>query len=155
MLAADESADEFVGGSVYQSRSHPAPFTPRSGPRSITGSSHLPSCWRRSWRCSTPRSRTLRCLTSQAGLLSARARQLLRLAEQVTLLNPALERWTDYFAQARTVRGGVTRAVANQQGMGMMSQMVREQARVMAYLEAFWIFAIMALAALPLVLLMK
>ena len=79
----------------------------------------------------------------------------MRLAEQVTLLNPALERWTDYFAQARTVRGDVTRAVANQQGMGMMSQMVREQARVMAYLDAFWIFAIMALAALPLVLLMK
>ena len=79
----------------------------------------------------------------------------MRLAEQVTPLNPALERWTDYFAQTRMVRGGVTRAVAGQQGMGIMSKMVREQARVMAYLDAFWIFAIMASAALPLVLLMK
>ena len=39
--------------------------------------------------------------------------------------------------------------------MGLLSQMVRNQARVMAYLDAFWIFWIMALAALPLVLLMK
>ena len=45
--------------------------------------------------------------------------------------------------------------MAEQQGMGMSSQMVQEQARLMAYLDAFWIFAIMALAALPLVLLMK
>ncbi len=37
----------------------------------------------------------------------------------------------------------------------MLSQMVHEQARVMAYLDVFWIFAIIALAALPLVLLMK
>ena len=36
--------------------------------------------------------------------------------------------------------------------MGLLSQMVRNQAREMAYLDAFWIFAIMALAALPLVL---
>jgi MFS transporter, DHA2 family, multidrug resistance protein len=79
----------------------------------------------------------------------------LRLAEHVTTLNPAFDRWTDYFAQSRMVRGGVTRVVSEQQGMDMLSQMVREQARVMAYLDAFWIFAIMALAALPLVLLMK
>jgi MFS transporter, DHA2 family, multidrug resistance protein len=45
--------------------------------------------------------------------------------------------------------------VAEQQGMGMVSQMVHNQAREMAYLDPFWIFAIMALAALPLVLLMK
>ncbi len=51
--------------------------------------------------------------------------------------------------------GGVTRAVAEQQGTGMLSQMVAEQARVMAYLDPFWVFTLMALAALPLVLLMK
>ena len=33
--------------------------------------------------------------------------------------------------------------------------MVHNQAREMAYLDPFWVFAIMALAALPLVLLMK
>ena len=79
----------------------------------------------------------------------------LRLAERVTPLNPAVDRWTDYFAQTRMIRGGVTRAVAEQQGTGMLSQMVAEQARVMAYLDPFWVFTIMALAALPLVLLMK
>jgi MFS transporter, DHA2 family, multidrug resistance protein len=79
----------------------------------------------------------------------------LRLAEQVTPLNPAVARWTDDFAQTRIIRGGVTQSVANDQAMGLLTQMVREQARVMAYLDAFWIFSIMALAALPLILLMK
>jgi MFS transporter, DHA2 family, multidrug resistance protein len=79
----------------------------------------------------------------------------LRLAEHVTPLNPAVDRWTQYFAQTRMVRGGVTQAVAEQQGMGLLSQMVHNQAREMAYLDPFWMFAIMALAALPLILLMK
>ncbi len=79
----------------------------------------------------------------------------LRLAEHVTPLNPAVNQWTDYFAQTRMIRGGATKAVAEQQGMGMLTQMVHNQAREMAYLDVFWIFAIMALAALPLVFLMK
>ena len=79
----------------------------------------------------------------------------LRLAEHVTPLNPAVDRWTDYYAQIRMIRGGVTQFVAQQQGMGLLSQMVHNQAREMAYLDPFWVFAIMALAALPLVLLMK
>jgi hypothetical protein len=61
----------------------------------------------------------------------------------------------DYFAQTRMIRGGVSHAIANEQGMALLTQMVREQARVMAYLDAFWVFSIMALATLPLVLLMK
>jgi DHA2 family multidrug resistance protein len=79
----------------------------------------------------------------------------LRLAEHVTPLNPAVDRWTQYFAQTRMARGGVTQAVADQQGTGLLAQMVQNQAREMAYLDPFWIFTIMALAALPLVLLMK
>jgi hypothetical protein len=63
--------------------------------------------------------------------------------------------WVQYFAQTRMVRGGVTRAVAEQQGMGLLSQMVHNQAREMAYLDPFWVFSIMALTALPLILLMK
>ena len=78
-----------------------------------------------------------------------------RLVEHVTPLNPAVGRWTDYYAQIRMIRGGVTRVVSEQQGMGLVSQMVHNQAREMAYLDPFWVFAIMALAALPLVLLMK
>ena len=79
----------------------------------------------------------------------------LRLAEHVTPMNPAVDRWIQYFAQTRMVRGGVTRVVAEQQGMGLLSRMVHNQAREMAYLDPFWVFAIMALAALPLILLMK
>jgi MFS transporter, DHA2 family, multidrug resistance protein len=79
----------------------------------------------------------------------------LRLAERVTPFNLAVKQWTDYFAQTRMVCGGVTSVVAEQQGRGMLSQMVHNQAREMAYLDVFGIFTIMALAALPLVLLMK
>ena len=79
----------------------------------------------------------------------------LRLAEQVTPMNPAVGQWTDYYVRTDMLREGVTRAVAESQAMGQLSQMVREQARVMAYLDAFWVFAIMALAGLPLLLLMK
>jgi MFS transporter, DHA2 family, multidrug resistance protein len=78
-----------------------------------------------------------------------------RLAEHVTPLNPAVNRWTDYFAQTRMIRGGVTQAVAGQQGKGQLSQMVHNQAREMAYLDPFWVFAMMALAAIPLILVMK
>jgi MFS family permease len=59
------------------------------------------------------------------------------MAEHVTPLNLAVGRWTGYFAQARMIRGGVSQAVANDQAMGLLTQMVREQARVMAYLDAF------------------
>jgi hypothetical protein len=56
----------------------------------------------------------------------------LRLAEYITALTPAVNRWTDYFTQTRMIRGGVTRAVAEQQGNGLLSQMVHNQAREMA-----------------------
>jgi DHA2 family multidrug resistance protein len=78
-----------------------------------------------------------------------------RLAEHVTPLNPAVGQWTDYFTETRMIRGGVTRAVAEQQGMGELAQMVHNQAREMAYLDIFWIYTLMAMAALPLVFLMK
>ena len=39
--------------------------------------------------------------------------------------------------------------------MGMLSQMVHNQVREMAYLDPFMIFCVMALASLPLVLLMQ
>ena len=53
------------------------------------------------------------------------------------------------------VRGGMTEVMAQQQSRGLLSQMVHNQAREMAYLDIFWIFTIMALAALPLIFLMK
>jgi DHA2 family multidrug resistance protein len=78
-----------------------------------------------------------------------------RLAEGVTPFNPAVKRWLDYYSQTRMTRGGATRAVADQQAMGLLGQTVSDQARVMAYLDSFWVFAIMAIAAVPLVLFMK
>jgi DHA2 family multidrug resistance protein len=79
----------------------------------------------------------------------------LRPAEHVTPLNPSVDRWLDYYAQTRMVRGVVSRVVAEQQGWGLLSQKVHDQAREMAYLDPFWVFAVMALAAVPLVLLIK
>jgi MFS transporter, DHA2 family, multidrug resistance protein len=79
----------------------------------------------------------------------------LRLAEHVRPSNPAVRRWLDYFTQTRMIRGGATHAMANQQSQGMLAQLVHNQAREMAYLDIFWIFASMALLALPLILLMK
>ena len=40
-------------------------------------------------------------------------------------------------------------------GLALIARMVHNQAREMAYLDPIWVFAIMALAALLLILLMK
>src|SRR5207248_1918947 len=77
-----------------------------------------------------------------------------RLVEHVRPTNPMYERWVDYFAQTRVVRGGVSAFVGHQEGVALVANMVRRQARVMAYLDVFWVFWIMSLAALPLILLM-
>jgi DHA2 family multidrug resistance protein len=79
----------------------------------------------------------------------------LRLAEHVRPSNPAVYRWLDYFTQTRMIRGGATHAMAHQQGQGLLAQLVHNQAREMAYLDIFWIFAIMAALTIPLVLIMK
>ena len=53
------------------------------------------------------------------------------------------------------VRGGVSSYDARAQARGLLSRAVGEQGRVMSYLDTFWIYWILALAALPVVLLMK
>ena len=78
-----------------------------------------------------------------------------RLAEHVTPTNPMVDRWTQYYSQVRMARGGVTRWMADQQGFGLMSRMVGQQGRFYAYMDIYFIFAVMALVALPLVFLMK
>jgi DHA2 family multidrug resistance protein len=78
-----------------------------------------------------------------------------RLAEHVTPANPMVDRWTTYYSQIRMARGGLTQWMADQQGFGLMSRMVGQQARFMAYLDIYYIFAIMALVALPFVFLMR
>ncbi len=79
----------------------------------------------------------------------------LRLAEHVRPSVPAVDRWLEYFSQTRMIRGGVSEVMGDQQGMGLLAQMVRKQAREMAYLDVFSIYLWMALAALPLILIMK
>ncbi|HWE37161.1 MAG TPA: DHA2 family efflux MFS transporter permease subunit [Isosphaeraceae bacterium] len=79
----------------------------------------------------------------------------LRLAEHVQRPNPALGRWLDSFSQLRMSRGGASGPDSEQQGFGLLSRMVLRQARELAYLDVFWIYCIMALAALPLVFIMK
>jgi MFS transporter, DHA2 family, multidrug resistance protein len=44
--------------------------------------------------------------------------------------------------------------VGHDQAFGLLSRMVREQARVIAYLDIFWLFWVMILATIPLVFLM-
>ena len=51
----------------------------------------------------------------------------LRLAEQVHASVPAVDRWLDYFTQTRMIRGGATRAMAQQQSHGLLNQMVHNQ----------------------------
>jgi DHA2 family multidrug resistance protein len=79
----------------------------------------------------------------------------LRLAEQVRPSVPAVNRWLDYYSQNDMAREGVSKVVGEQQAMGQLGAMVQSQAREMAYLDVFTIFCFMALAAVPLVFLMK
>jgi DHA2 family multidrug resistance protein len=78
-----------------------------------------------------------------------------RLAEWVRPSRPIVGRVMDQYASVRMARGGVTQAVAQAQASGLLSANVRAQARVLAYMDMFWIFWIMALCALPLVFLMR
>jgi DHA2 family multidrug resistance protein len=78
-----------------------------------------------------------------------------RLAEHVRPSRHVVDETIQRLAQVRMVRGGVTAPVGREQGFALMAGMVRQQARLMAYLDVFWVFGVMALLALPLVFLMK
>ena len=78
-----------------------------------------------------------------------------RLAEHVTPANPMVERWTQYYAQVRMARAGLTKWAAEQQGSALLARMVGRQARFYAYIDIYVIFAVMALVALPCVFLMR
>jgi DHA2 family multidrug resistance protein len=79
----------------------------------------------------------------------------LRLAEHVRPANPQVGPTLDRLASLRVLRGGVTSLVGHDQALALLTRTVRTQARLMAYLDVFWVFAVMSLLALPLVLLMK
>ncbi|MDR3637528.1 MAG: biotin/lipoyl-binding protein [Isosphaeraceae bacterium] len=50
---------------------------------------------------------------------------------------------------------GVTSLVGHDQGFALLANMVQAQARVMSYLDVFWVLWILTLVAFPLVFLMK
>ena len=78
-----------------------------------------------------------------------------RLAEHVVPTNPQVDTWLNYFANIRMTRGGVSQPTANDQAMGMLGGMIQTQANFWAYLDMYWLFAVIAISALPLVLFMK
>jgi len=79
----------------------------------------------------------------------------LRLSESVRPSRPAVQAYLDQVRPYDMGRGGATGWTADQWGMGHLAETVQSQASEMAYLDVFWIYWIMALAALPFVLLMK
>jgi len=78
-----------------------------------------------------------------------------RLVENIRPANPHVESLVQQLSKIREVRGGGSPVVGRQEAHAIISQMVNEQARVMAYLDVFWVFWIMMLFSLPLVFLMK
>ncbi len=78
-----------------------------------------------------------------------------RLAETVTPLNPATNRWLDYYRDLRIHQGGMSRPDAQNQAMGMLQDMVYNQARFYSYMDVYIIFALLAAIALPFVFMMK
>ena len=78
-----------------------------------------------------------------------------RLVEHIRATNPKVEEMVRQLSTLRQVRGGVTSDVGRQDAYAMISQMVHEQSRVLAYLDVFWIFWVMMALSIPLVLFMK
>jgi hypothetical protein len=76
---------------------------------------------------------------------------------EVSYIKPGswLEPMVDQLTQLRIVRGRVSSAVGHEQALGLLSGMVREQARVIAYLDFFWLVWVMILATIPMVFFMK
>ena len=78
-----------------------------------------------------------------------------RLAEHVVPTNHALQPQLDYYTDQRMLRGGVSRPVAEDQAMGLLNQMINNQAEFWSYLDIYAIFAVIGALALPLIFLMK
>jgi MFS family permease len=78
-----------------------------------------------------------------------------RLVEHVRPANPWVDQMIEHLTQLRIVRGGVSSVVGHEQALALLSRMVREQARVNAYVDIFWLFGGMILATIPLVFFMK
>ena len=78
-----------------------------------------------------------------------------RLAEQVRPGRPAVTESLQTLTQERLARGGISESMARDQAMGLLGQQVEEQARFFAYMDIFYIFGVIAILAVPCILLMK
>ncbi len=79
----------------------------------------------------------------------------LRLSEHIRPARQVVDDLLQQYSQIRMVRGGATSFDARAQGFGLLQQGVSEQFQIMAYLDVFWIYWIMALIPIPLVFYMK
>ena len=78
-----------------------------------------------------------------------------RLAESIRPTRRIVDDTVQQLSQYRMTQGGATSVGGNDQGMAMLSNIVTEQSRELAYLDVFWLFGAMVLIAFPLVFLMK
>jgi hypothetical protein len=53
------------------------------------------------------------------------------------------------------VRGGVSSVLSHEQAFALLGNTVRAQARLISYLDVFWVFWVLTFLALPLIFLMK
>src|SRR5207253_11494056 len=94
--------------------------------------------------------------TSMAQTIQERREQLhtARVGELLDPFNPAVN---SFLEQARTFFFGQTGDAAASQQMGLqaLSNFREQQAASLAYFDVFWIAAVLGLALVPLVLLMK
>jgi DHA2 family multidrug resistance protein len=79
----------------------------------------------------------------------------LRLAEHIRPANLEVQQMIRTLGNRITESIGAAHVEASVQGYSYLYRMVVRQARLMAYLDVFWIFWIMTLATFPLLLLMK
>ena len=77
-----------------------------------------------------------------------------RLAEHVDRFNPITTHWLGEIARGMQ-RGGSDTVLAGRQALRMLEGTVTQQAAAMAYFDLFWLYAVLALAMIPLIFLMK
>ncbi|HZW32460.1 MAG TPA: DHA2 family efflux MFS transporter permease subunit [Isosphaeraceae bacterium] len=78
-----------------------------------------------------------------------------RLAESIRPSRLVVDQYLEQVSQVRMVRGGGSALMSHDQGFALVYRTVQEQARLMSYLDVFWLFAVMTALIIPLVLLMK
>jgi MFS transporter, DHA2 family, multidrug resistance protein len=77
-----------------------------------------------------------------------------RLIESTNPLNPGVTAWLDT-VQQMFIAGGTDAATAKQKALAMLYNVVQQQAMALSYFDVFWLFAMAAFCAAPMVFLMR